>query len=219
MSFSCCSRYESCWNDGICVNPYPDLVADYNYKKKLDQSMGFHLKNQERITLAPEVNRDTLYLMINDRLLRISKRSSYGWWSYPLEKDEMESCIKKLNECDILWSDILLDNHCADENTSGMERALYRISMTIGDIRYTITNYNGMLIKESTASEIRKILLDHGMQAALEVTGSKSTNQHIKYQYKSNKINVKSNPESSFEVNKVESTNGQVSMFDLFPGL
>lgn len=202
------------------MNPYPDLVVACNYKRRLDQGKGFHLKNGKRITPVPEVNRDTLYLLINDRLLRISKRSSHGWWSYLLEKVEKEECINELDRYNILWSDICLDNYCVDEIINDSDRASYRIGMTIGDTRYTITNYNCRLIKESTASEVRKILLDHGLLAAIETVGSKSTNQYIEHQYKPSKVNTMPDLKSSSSANKIETTNNQqVSMFELFPSL
>ncbi|MEJ8555125.1 hypothetical protein [Tepidibacter sp. Z1-5] len=171
---SCCYRYMECSKEGKCINPLDELRKECNYRVKLESGINFYYK--------PQKKSDKTFIVIENRLLYISKRSSYGSWSYRLSDSEREELKSQLTNESIQVIDYIEKSKCIDEIGSEEDPAYCKVILTLGKGKYNIHNYNIRGFTENTAIQLRDSLRSHGLLSAVEYVGSKSM-------YKSN-VNI-----------------------------
>lgn len=204
---SCCYRYMECSKEGKCINPIDELRKECNYRVKLEVGINFYYK--------PEKKSDKTFIVIENRLLYISKRSSYGSWSYRLSDSEREELKSQLINESIQVMDYIEKSKCIDEIGSEEDPAYCKVILTLGKIKYNIHNYNIRGFTENTAMQLRDSLRSHGLLSAVEYVGSKSM-------YKSN-VKMPKKPKiiekAKEKIRGIEpfsaSQATQISMFDI----
>ncbi|KXG77381.1 hypothetical protein [Thermotalea metallivorans] len=158
MSFACCAFYWQCSQEEMCVNKY-DHRDECDYQKKLEKGINFFKKN--------------LYIEIQGRLFRIGKRRDYQRDTQGLSPQEQEEIKNLLKDDPRIWHERMIIEKCLDEKVSDRDRAVCRVFISIGDLKYNIHNYNGKAVTERTALMIRDYFREHGFGAAVEYVGSK----------------------------------------------
>ncbi|QZY56689.1 hypothetical protein [Crassaminicella profunda] len=128
--------------------------------------------------MLQEADPYNFYIVIDNRMFSMYRRSSHGWWSYPLgtkERDYIKNQLKNQSLELMDWKD---DDRCQEEVIGEFERANNRVILTIGESKYNIYNHNVRLVKESTAIQVRDFLREQGLLAAVEFLGSTNQVQH-----------------------------------------
>lgn len=204
---SCCYRYMECSKEGKCINPLDELRKECNYRVKLESGINFYYK--------PEKKSDKTFIVIENRLLYISKRSSYGSWSYRLSESEREELKSQFTNESIQVIDYIEKSKCIDEIGGEEDPAYCKVILTLSKVKYNIHNYNIRGFTENTAMQLRDSLRSHGLLSAVEYVGSKSM-------YKSN-VKILKKPKiiekAKEKITRIEpfsaSQATQISMFDI----
>lgn len=204
MGFSCCSKYLICSEKGFCINEIPGLKEKCNYRKKLEQGINF---------FKAKNNTDETYIIIDNRMLYISKCNSYGFWSYILDEEDKEQVKKFLCNESIEITDYIKKDKCVDELVSNEDPAFCKVILTIKDNKYIIHNYNIRGLKESTSIHIRDILRNKGFLAAVEYVGNRLS--YMTQEYKKNQKNKVIKEEQKIIPVEVKNKVVQISMFDI----
>lgn len=208
--FSVCSRYMECSKQEFCIHPDEEMKKECMYNSKLKKGINFYNKSKYK----------GVFLVINNRMFHIGRRSSYGSYTYDLRENEKEDVIPKLKEKGITIENRTRYNLCKNDFISDSDRACCIVILTIGDKKYNIKNFNTRCITHDTAIQVKDYLREKGFLAAVQVNGAisvdyKAQNRNKKEKKASKKEKVQVKQEKKLKAAGHDVLEGQISMFEL----
>lgn len=188
--FSCCDKYIECSKEEFCIHTDKTLIEECLYKKKLDKGINFYKEQKYN---------DKTFIVIEDRMFLIGRRSSSKSYTYDFLEEEKEEIREIFQKKDIKIYPQINFNLCKNDVTSSNNRACCIVIINTNDKSYNITNFNSRAVTQDTALRVRDFFRKKNIISSVQYLSKKTE-------------------ENTEEVKKVKekATEEQLSMFDYF---